>query len=263
MMNKTFIVFTICLVSLKCLSQDEIILRSTNKPTDSYLLSGITTTPNKNSKPQRHNNDSSYTSAFINTNSLSINVINLLRLGASINYTHFFKNNKGRAIEFVLGYYPDLDLLPTGNTIGQQVAFFKDPAWYYKKFIFQTGYKCYFNFNNYLEPVLNINYGYFHNKIIHYGYGDETPPFNIVSRTKFSLGAFIKIGHSFKKGHFIFDSYFGVGCKENIIYENINGKYIRYGGAPFFKVIDNYPIKSVNYRFIPTVHAGILIGFIK
>lgn len=131
-----------------------------------------------------------------------------------------------------------------------------DPYKLYDLYRFRIGNRHFRKKNNYICPMLIFNYGRWNNSTLKYVYDIEYYGIPCkYNRTKYEIGTIIKFGYiKTYENRFIRDIYWGLGFKMKYIKDDILS---REG------VILNDPIHEEYIGLMPTIHFGILVGYIK
>jgi hypothetical protein len=133
-----------------------------------------------------------------------------------------------------------------------------DPYKLYDLYRFRIGNRHFRKNNNYICPMLIFSYGRWNNSTLKDDWeivGEDHGVISKLDRTRYEIGTIIKFGQiKTYENRFIRDVYFGFGCKL---------KYIKDDILSIEGDILNDPIHEEYMRLMPTIHFGILVGYIK
>lgn len=139
----------------------------------------------------------------------------------------------------------------------------KDPFRLYDMYRLRIGNRFFIDDESYICPMLIFNYGRYKNGLIKkyiddYG-SDAYDKDYILSRNRYDVGLILKSGCvTTIDNRFLYDIYFGLGCKVKIFDEDIIAIKHR-SGVQYF----NPPTHNVYAKIMPTVHFGLCIGYYK
>lgn len=184
-------------------------------------------------------------------NTIGVSLLPLVSRGASLRYSHKFSDKLGFSIN------PRVRIAKPEDPGNIFVFAFKDPEWYYDKFQLRIGMIYRIKDRLHYEPQLQLGYGRFYNRRIENGgIEKENEEFIRVDRRYSSAGILNTISSINEYNRFGVRWFCGIGLHARMVREKLHERLENEQLETFPD-----PLKSSYWRFVPTIHAGVELGF--